>query len=144
MFNFIMIKLFNCKEKVSGRDRQVFVFKNKVIKLPRTESWKDFKRGLKSNREELNTIKNYKGNYPESIPVVISTWFFGICIVMEKYTEVKDTHREYLRYAKRLTILQDQEDIRYVDIWFIDNKVFNYGWDKYGRLVKLDMGICNQ
>ncbi|WNV45996.1 hypothetical protein [Aeromonas phage AerS_266] len=141
MFDFILMKLFGVKECMYGRDRQVFIFNDFVIKIPRTTSWKDFKRGLKSNRQEINVVKEYKGLFPEALPVILGHWCFGIFVVMMKYTEVKDSYDDYHRYAKRLTLLQDKEDPKYVDIWFLDNKVFNYGWDKYGRLVKIDIGV---
>lgn len=61
------MRLFGCEEKVSGRDRQVFVFKDFVIKLPRTESWLSFVRGLCSNLKEIETVTNYDGLFPDQI-----------------------------------------------------------------------------
>ena len=136
-----MMRLFGCEERVEGRDRQVFVFKNFVIKLPRTENWLSFIRGLCSNLKEIETIKEYKGKYPEHVMKIKWSGFFGLFLVVTRYQEVKDEVNHRQRFFGHLERLYGNDIPCWNFVWDEDNKVFNYGWDKYGRLVKIDLGI---
>lgn len=135
------MRLFGCEEKVSGRDRQVFVFKDFVIKLPRTESWLSFVRGLCSNLKEIETVTNYDGLFPDQIMEIKWSGFFGIVLVVKRYQEVRDVSEHRCRFFNRLERIYSADTSDWKFIWDEDNKVFNYGWDKYGRLVKLDIGV---
>lgn len=132
--------LFNPSERVCGRDRQVFIFRNCVIKVPVTTSWFDFIRGYYSNLRELDVITKYTGKFPDNVAVVKASYCAGLFIVMEKYVEVVHTFEHEKRMRKQLCVLQDQEDEDNRFVWLTDNKVFNFGWNKYGQLVKLDLG----
>lgn len=134
------MRLFGCEEKVSGRDRQVFVFKDFVIKLPRTESWLSFVRGLCSNLKEIETVRSYSGLFPEQVMEIKWSGLFGIILVAKRYQEVKDETEHRRRFYKHLERVYNK-DQEWKFVWDEDTKVFNYGWDKYGRLVKLDLGI---
>lgn len=134
------MRLLGCEEKVSGRDRQVFVFKDFVIKLPRTESWLPFVRGLCSNLKEIETVRSYGGLFPEQVMEIKWSGLFGIILVAKRYQEVKDEREHRRRFYKHLERVYNK-DQEWKFVWDEDTKVFNYGWDKYGRLVKLDLGI---
>ena len=135
------MRLFGCEENVSGRDRQVFVFKDFVIKLPRTESWLSFVRGLCSNLKEIETVRSYSGLFPEQVMEIKWSGLFGIILVAKRYQEVKNTTVHRRRFFYHLRRLHGMDLYKWNFIWEDDVKVFNYGWDKYGRLVKLDLGI---
>ena len=134
------MRLFGCEEKVSGRDRQVFVFKYFVIKLPRTESWLSFVRGLCSNLKEIETVRSYSGLFPEQVMEIKWSGLFGMILVVKRYQEVKDEKEHRRRFYKHLERVYNK-DHEWKFVWDEDTKVFNYGWDKYGRLVKLDLGV---
>jgi hypothetical protein len=134
------LQLLGVQEVVAGRDRKVLVFKDVVIKLPQSGSLINFVRGWYSNLKEVETIQDYTGVFREHIPVIRSTWFFGIIVVMEKYHEVKPDQEHSDRFKLHLKRLQEQEHPNDFFIWQGDNKVFNYGWNKHGQLVKFDLG----
>ena len=134
------LQLLGVQEIVAGRDRKVLVFKDVVIKLPQSGSLINFVRGWYSNLKEAETIRDYTGVFREHVPVVRSTWFFGMVVVMDKYQEVKSEQEHSDRFHLHLKRLQDGEHPNDFFIWQGDNKVFNYGWNKYGQLVKFDLG----
>ena len=55
--------------------------------------------------------------------------------------EVKDEVNHRQRFFGHLERLYGNDIPCWNFVWDEDNKVFNYGWDKYGRLVKIDLGI---
>lgn len=132
--------LFNCKERVCGRDRQVFIFDKHVVKVPVTNSWLEFIRGYYSNLRELDVVSKYTGRFPDHVMGIKASYCFGLFVVVEKYVEVPQENEHIVRMRKRLVILQDQDDMDNQFVWMTDNKVFNFGWNKYGQLVKLDLG----
>lgn len=135
------MKLFGCQERVCGRDRQVFIFKDIVIKLPVVDSWIAFVRGLASNLKEHETISTYKGKFPDHIPEIKWMGLGGLILVMKRYQEVHDTSVHRQRFYKHLERRRGWDNHEWNFVWDGDNKVFNYAWDKYGRLIKIDLGI---
>ena len=135
------MRLFGCQERVCGRDRQVFIFKDIVIKLPVLDSWIAFVRGLASNLKEHETISMYKGKFPDHVPEIKWMGFGGLVLVMERYHEVLDNPTHRRRFYQHLERVRERDLSEWNFVWDGDNKVFNYAWDKYGRLVKIDLGI---
>lgn len=131
---------FGAIERTMGRDRQVFVFKDKVIKIPHLKCWYDVIRGWNSNLKEVDTITRYDGYHDDHLPEIIHSLFGGLIIVMKRYQEVKEDPVHIARFRERLERLKELETPNFVFVWGGDNKSFNYGWDKYGRLVKFDLG----
>ena len=131
---------FGCEERVLGRDRQVFVFRRFVVKVPIMENWLSFIRGLYSNLREMETVRTYTGLFPEQVMKIKWSGLFGLILVVKRYQEVKDEREHRRRFYKHLERVYNK-DHEWKFVWDEDTKVFNYGWDKYGRLVKIDLGI---
>lgn len=133
---------FGPEERAEGRDRQVFIFKNKVIKVPQMTDWFSFIRGYYSNLKELDSIQDYTGNFKEHLPVILGSYCFGLIVVYVRYKEVGlvNSEDETARYKERLVRIRHEEKPSETYIWFNDPKIFNYGWDKFGRLIVIDIG----
>lgn len=136
----IIFKLTKPKVIFQGRDRSVYVYKNHVVKIPVMDSWFEFVRGLYSNLKELDNVKNYKGKFPESMPELLGSWFFGLIVVYRKYEEVIDEKDHRRRFWHHFERYRSFDDHQHSYLWDEDIKVENFGWNKYGQLVKLDLG----
>ena len=115
-----------------GATRIVFIFRHKVVKVPRLIIWSNFLRGLLGNITENRTWKWNSGRYAEGrekllCPVLWCSWG-GWLLVMRKVEVV--TYAEW----KALT---EKDITSYKQHFPGDDHRRNYGWYE-GRLVKLD------
>lgn len=140
--DWLVTKLARPEEFAIGRDRIVAVYAKHVVKYPVMNNWFEFVRGVYSNLKEIDNVRNYAGYYEESIPELMSVWFFGLVIVQRRYIEVKDVPLERMRLHTKLNEMWKYESPAYQYIWEQDIKPSNFGWDKHGQLVKFDLGAA--
>ncbi|QDH47175.1 hypothetical protein PQC06_gp107 [Aeromonas phage LAh10] len=152
LLNKALVKMFmlaGCRSRICGRDRQVFILKKCVVKIPvMSNGWFEFVRGYYSNLKEMDSIRGYEGNFPEHLPEILGSYLFGLVVVYKKYREIMDgkddnetgDFAEYTRFLGKLDDIRRNEKNSEKYIWTQDTKIFNFGWDKYGRVVVIDLG----
>lgn len=127
-----------------GITRTVFIFKNIVIKIPNTSSWRQFLRGLIANidqKHRWDEAKSWKGGKPELLgPVLFCSWG-GWFLIMPRIDVEKHIQECYDMYHHGNLDNRRRIEKRYKK-WIKaghggDDKCDNYGYYQ-NRLVKID------
>ncbi len=125
-----MIKLYISKQ---GSTRIVFIFKNKVLKVPTIKSWCLFLHGLLSN---INEGEVYNSTNRNDLAKVYYYNKLGLFLIMERVTICGNEEAFEL-----LEILEEKyknDTLR--DFIMDDYKTSNWGRRQDGSLVKVDYG----
>ncbi|BAW19160.1 hypothetical protein [Ralstonia phage RP31] len=137
----------------SGSRRFVFVFKKRVIKIPKFTSWLSFILGVMENLHERSwwcadsTVQDpdlWYDEYRSTNHLAQIYWAdrFGLCVVMERVDTLEHLEKEYERcsdpeYLRCAEIIEN----RYKNLDFLtDLKPSNIGIRPDGRVVMVDYG----
>jgi hypothetical protein len=116
-----------------GTTRIVFVFSNKVLKIPTFKSWSLFLHGLLSNINEGEVYNNINRN---DLAKVYYYNKLGLFLIMERVTICRNEEALDL-----LEILEERyQDDTLRDFIMDDYKTSNWGRRQDGSLVKVDYG----
>ena len=125
-----MIKLYISKQ---GSTRIVFIFKNKVLKVPTIKSWCLFLHGLLSN---INEGEVYNSTNRNDLAKVYYYNKLGLFLIMERVTIC--SNEEALELLEILEEKYKNDTLR--DFIMDDYKTSNWGRRQDGSLVKVDYG----
>ena len=116
-----------------GTTRIVFVFSNKVLKIPTFKSWSLFLHGLLSNINEGEVYNNTNRN---DLAKVYYYNKLGLFLIMERVSICRNEEALDL-----LEILEERyQDDTLRDFIMDDYKTSNWGRRQDGTLVKVDYG----
>lgn len=116
-----------------GTTRIVFVFSNKVLKIPTFKSWSLFLHGLLSNINEGEVYNNTNRN---DLAKVYYYNKLGLFLIMERVSIC--SNEEALDLLKTLEEIYQNDTLR--DFIMDDYKTSNWGRRQDGTLVKVDYG----
>ena len=97
-------------ENKHGSRRTVFIFKNRVVKIPRLKSWVSFIRGINENLEErywysADGSRKSDPNKPwdRNLPLAEIFWAdrFGFFVVMERVDTICSTEQQLPQSVQR-------------------------------------------
>lgn len=117
-----------------GITRTVFVFKNKVLKIPTFREWRLFLHGMIANINEGDCYKNLSKR--EDLAEVYYYNKLGIFLIMER-VNVCDNNEWY----SLLELLKEKyKDDELKELFMSDYKPGNWGRRSDGTFVKIDYG----
>jgi hypothetical protein len=116
-----------------GTTRIVFVFSNKVLKIPTFKSWSLFLHGLLSNINEGEVYNNINRN---DLAKVYYYNKLGLFLIMERVSIC--SNEEALDLLETLEEIYQNDTLR--DFIMDDYKTSNWGRRQDGTLVKVDYG----
>lgn len=116
-----------------GTTRIVFVFSNKVLKIPTFKSWSLFLHGLLSNINEGEVYNNTNRN---DLAKVYYYNKLGLFLIMERVSIC--SNEEALDLLETLEEIYQNDTFR--DFIMDDYKTSNWGRRQDGTLVKVDYG----
>jgi hypothetical protein len=116
-----------------GTTRIVFVFSNKVLKIPTFKSWSLFLHGLLSNINEGEVYNNTNRN---DLAKVYYYNKLGLFLIMERVSIC--SNEEALDLLETLEEIYQNDTLR--DFIMDDYKTSNWGRRQDGTLVKVDYG----
>lgn len=116
-----------------GTTRIVFVFSNKVLKIPTFKSWSLFLHGLLSNINEGEVYNNTNRN---DLAKVYYYNKLGLFLIMERVSIC--SNEEALDLLETLEETYQNDTLR--DFIMDDYKTSNWGRRQDGTLVKVDYG----
>lgn len=116
-----------------GTTRIVFVFSNKVLKIPTFKSWSLFLHGLLSNINEGEVYNNINRN---DLAKVYYYNKLGLFLIMEKVSIC--SNEEALDLLETLEETYQNDTLK--DFIMDDYKTSNWGRRQDGTLVKVDYG----
>jgi hypothetical protein len=116
-----------------GTTRIVFVFSNKVLKIPTFKSWSLFLHGLLSNINEGEVYNNTNRN---DLAKVYYYNKLGLFLIMERVSIC--SNEEALDLLVTLEEIYQNDTLR--DFIMDDYKTSNWGRRQDGTLVKVDYG----
>jgi hypothetical protein len=116
-----------------GTTRIVFVFSNKVLKIPTFKSWSLFLHGLLSNINEGEVYNNINRN---DLAKVYYYNKLGLFLIMERVSIC--SNEEALDLLETLEEIYQNDTIK--DFIMDDYKTSNWGRRQDGTLVKVDYG----
>lgn len=116
-----------------GMTRIVFVFSNKVLKVPTFKSWSLFLHGLLSNINEGEVYNNTNRN---DLAKVYYYNKLGLFLIMERVSIC--SNEEALDLLETLEEIYQNDTLR--DFIMDDYKTSNWGRRQDGTLVKVDYG----
>jgi hypothetical protein len=116
-----------------GTTRIVFVFSNKVLKIPTFKSWSLFLHGLLSNINEGEVYNNINRN---DLAKVYYYNKLGLFLIMERVSIC--SNEEALDLLETLEKIYQNDTLR--DFIMDDYKTSNWGRRQDGTLVKVDYG----
>ena len=125
-----VIKFYISKQ---GATRIVFVFKNKVVKIPTFKSWCLFLHGLISNINEGEVYNHLKRN---DLGKVFYYNKAGLFLIMER-VQICD-NKECLELLEIITETYKDDELR--EFMLDDYKTSNWGRRTDGSLIKIDYG----
>ena len=116
-----------------GTTRVVFVFSNKVLKIPTFKSWSLFLHGLLSNIKEGEVYNNINRND------LAKVYFYnklGLFLIMERVSIC--SNEEAFDLLETLEKIYQNDTLK--DFIMDDYKTSNWGRRQDGTLVKVDYG----
>jgi hypothetical protein len=116
-----------------GTTRIVFVFSNKVLKIPTFKSWSLFLHGLLSNINEGEVYNNINRN---DLAKVYYYNKLGLFLIMERVSIC--SNEEALDLLETLEEIYQNDTLK--DFIMDDYKTSNWGRRQDGTLVKVDYG----
>ena len=116
-----------------GTTRIVFVFSNKVLKIPTFKSWSLFLHGLLSNINEGEVYNNINRN---DLAKVYYYNKLGLFLIMERVSIC--SNEEALNLLETLEEIYQNDTLK--DFIMDDYKTSNWGRRQDGTLVKVDYG----
>lgn len=116
-----------------GTTRIVFVFSNKVLKIPTFKSWSLFLHGLLSNINEGEVYNNMNRN---DLAKIYYYNKLGLFLIMERVSIC--SNEEALDLLETLEEIYQNDTLR--DFIMDDYKTSNWGRRQDGTLVKVDYG----
>ena len=116
-----------------GTTRIVFVFSNKVLKIPTFKSWSLFLHGLLSNINEGEVYNNINRNDLAKVHYYNK---LGLFLIMERVSICSNEEARDL--LKTLEEIYQNDTLR--DFIMDDYKTSNWGRRQDGTLVKVDYG----
>lgn len=116
-----------------GTTRIVFVFSNKVLKIPTFKSWSLFLHGLLSNINEGEVYNNINRN---DLAKVYYYNKLGLFLIMERVSIC--SNEEALDLLETLEEIYQNDTLK--DFIMDDYKTSNWGRRQDGTLVKIDYG----
>jgi hypothetical protein len=116
-----------------GTTRIVFVFSNKVLKIPTFKSWSLFLHGLLSNINEGEVYNNINRN---DLAKVYYYNKLGLFLIMERVSIC--SNEEALDLLETLEKIYQNDTLK--DFIMDDYKTSNWGRRQDGTLVKVDYG----
>ncbi len=135
----------------TGSRRIVFIFKNKVVKIPKFTSWLSFILGVMENLHErywwcadghVRASTEWYSGSCDHLAKIYWADRFGLCVVMERVNTLDHLEEPYqtctdLEFLRCKTILEN----RYKGLDIVnDIRPSNIGYCKDGRIVFADYG----